>query len=73
MERVVLSEDSLFIMNNLFNTIVSSFDVLRTYSQQSVIMDWLNNDELNKRSDEDLDEVTVSTQNFKSYLSGVGR
>jgi len=43
MERVQLSEDSLFIMNNLFNTIVTSFDVLRTYSQQSVIMDWLAN------------------------------
>jgi len=52
MERVVLSEDSLFIMNNLFNTIVSSFDVLRTYSQQSVIMDWLTNGELKQRAAE---------------------
>ena len=56
MERVVLSEDSLFIMNNLFNTIVSSFDVLRTYSQQSVIMDWLTNGELRQRTEGEEEE-----------------
>jgi hypothetical protein len=62
MERVVLSEDSLFIMNNLFNTIVSSFDVLRNYSQQSVIMDWLANGSMNKRTDaeDDTPEIPVS-------------
>jgi len=59
MERVQLSEDSLFIMNNLFNTIVTSFDVLRTYSQQSVIIDWLSNPEKEPKSEEKLKEDEV--------------
>jgi len=69
MERVVLSEDSLFIMNNLFNTIVSSFDVLRTYSQQSVIMDWLTNGELRQKSEnEDAEEKPVVVEKVQDVV-----
>lgn len=37
MEQVVLSQDSYFIMSNLLSCLASSLDVLRIYTQPSVV------------------------------------